>query len=1036
MTTSKQHNAHLHNFFSELRKIEEQQLLQIRGENQNDLEDHDYISKLKNAEHQDQLPVPYPGPDILEFTKLNLPDVIAREGNKNESKSFADRDVQVPVVTRTFLLKGDRRGGAKSATSSLPHDTQGSSWSTTTSPAEAAAEQISISSVHEDIALLLEGFSWEYGDLQFAFHPSVKHVENLQNFELANQTREYTRIRVVEVRIYDFHSTRRARRSGTAASSAEQTRTLEGELQENASPSVSCPVVNVDDTSGTEANFWHIRVQKLLLQQRQKDNAHRRSGASSLCRYWDVQVFGTSEDDRYGRQPVKNNNNKYRMLYSAMDHFHAAEQRQPQRERVPSRTTAPGGGALSRKKRQVEEEESELIHQQVNVDVHQEVTSARRPAEPVALDGGPPHEHELQFATSSRIAEKFDRARLEQKLTKFQRFETVSGSCNNELDLGLLPALCQDYYDDMDNKMLQTLCLFFDGSCAKAATNEQEHYALDHDMDIFTNQPVVADSAAVLEENDHPRLPDKVLRPRPPRTPCFLTVGQSWAPLLLFYVNQPVVFFVDFDPKELLKVAIRNEFCARLGGKIGNKDEVDVDVDVIQNGTTSNYDITSSSTTTFTPFTDALEETVAFLKARQQTTTSGEEMLNDQMVLLEERILDLLQELLPLTAMTSEGAGSSLYQTRLCTEGWTTSFPSPSCCAARSTPAVLYDENKSVMQLQTTAATTSVVNDVLQHKSYSLAFLQLLHAVRFRDVACSATCSSTTSTISTPTSPQQQLQVVYRHVNLLEDAWEFNNLVFEHNLYLKYQNWSNVLQYIPCNNGEPWRIARAKLELYSSESRAPAPLISSCSTVATSSMTTNKFVESYSRSPHGGLSRVMVDWKKYLDWREGKVLFLDETNTIANSRRGDGPTGRGSMLQQQLSTTEDTNNNQHQVVSDIFLAFGEDLFSQDEEDEDYTSDLQERGDRAPRHRDICRRQDRADRTAALNLTRSHSHDHEVAQWGGPDIEMEDREALQSNANSNPALLDLNAKETKSSSITNTSTSGTIKSALASAFAIF
>eukprot|EP00392_Amoebophrya_sp_AT5.2_P011818 g11908.t1 len=337
--------------------------------------------------------------------------------------------------------------------------------------------------------------------------------------------------------------------------------------------------------------------------------------------------------------------------------------------------------------------------------------------------------------------------RQEKSLTAFRRFETVSGSCNNELDLGLLPALCRHYLAD---------------------------------------DPV--EEVIFKKDSD----------PARPRT--FLTVGQSWTPLLLFYVRETTLVFADFDPAELLKAAFRTELVARLA-----------DEEAVQflNSSLCLEGWTPSFGEHNGPGRRNIEAAPGGSSSLRSIASKRQKMKN---ICTEEHDEDNVPSFPSLSTAASLTSTSS-----------TTSSASFGTAGNEQIQIVTEQRPRGHDDLH------QGVLDEYQEQTFRNCFLRLVAALR------------------------NSKAVVYRHVNLVDDAaalcrdFDFGHL-----------NFSNVLQYVPCNNGEPWRQARECLEEY----RFGSPGTSG---------TSRYFVESYSRSPHGGLSRIFTDWRKYLDWREGGI---------------------------------------------------------------------------------------------------------------------------------------------------------------------
>ncbi len=101
----------------------------------------------------------------------------------------------------------------------------------------------------------------------------------------------------------------------------------------------------------------------------------------------------------------------------------------------------------------------------------------------------------------------------------------ASGACTNELDRGILAAMGREFRRETRNN---------NKNCASTATVARTE-----------------------------RIPESSAR----RRNVFLTVGQSWFPLLLFYLPEDlqVLLFADFDPAELLRIIFRFEFSEVFG---------------------------------------------------------------------------------------------------------------------------------------------------------------------------------------------------------------------------------------------------------------------------------------------------------------------------------------------------------------------------------------------------------------------------------------------------------------------------------------
>jgi len=436
----------------------------------------------------------------------------------------------------------------------------------------------------------------------------------------------------------------------------------------------------------------------------------------------------------------------------------------------------------------------------------------------------------FEGADSSEERHESLREQQEKSLTAFRRFETVSGSCNNELDLGLLPALCRHYLAD---------------------------------------DPV--EEVIFKKDSD----------PARPRT--FLTVGQSWTPLLLFYVRETTLVFADFDPAELLKAAFRTELVARLASaewswRSCSSAEVDGAL-----GLPLHVEVNA-----------AIESTVRHLVHERRCSPSELDALLRPHFRAgaADRSCCGMEEVTTSPTknykLASDEEAVQFLNSSLCLEGWTPSFGEHNGPGRRNIEAAPGGSSS----LRSIASKRQKMKNICteEHDEDNVPSFPSLSTA-----ASLTSTSSTTSSASFGTAGNEQIQivteqrprghddlhqgvldeyqeqtfrncflrlvaalrnskaVVYRHVNLVDDAaalcrdFDFGHL-----------NFSNVLQYVPCNNGEPWRQARECLEEY----RFGSPGTSG---------TSRYFVESYSRSPHGGLSRIFTDWRKYLDWREGGI---------------------------------------------------------------------------------------------------------------------------------------------------------------------
>ncbi|CAD7957025.1 unnamed protein product [Amoebophrya sp. A25] len=531
-----------------------------------------------------------------------------------------------------------------------------------------------------------------------------------------------------------------------------------------------------------------------------------------------------------------------------------------------------------------------------------------------------------------------ERDEIEQCLTAFQRFEVASGSCNNELDLGLLPALCGEYFKPVTN------C-----TTGYAPSNEDEQ---GHDKNPRSctstsggrsSHPQIRSSRPTSIDKDDGQ---EIGQDNPTtRTGVFLTVGQSWSPLLLFYVREPVLMFADFDPVELLKVAFRTEFLSRIGKDEESpltsrcprglrfaspsaacvpdlrKFEAQVEGGGLANfwfckpsgDSKVHHKIERADKSTRTnAIVATIQETVDFLveqrgcnRERLMQEVVGPAMSEaEALVLAEQAEAASTSHLLVVPESEDETTTSlahAFFRTKLCREGWAPSLfgaekegktklkqaPGParrgilqekrertlSDASTRAPSLVSYggEEEKGLASL--TSLSVAVGTGDEEHLTPETDEHQVVSSSTSTSITkCGNSASNSTHFqqrcaavfLSLVAALRRSKAVVYRHVNIVADAEELCNSLSTSplSLTLRCMNWSNVMQYVPCNNGQQWVQAKRMLQTY-------GKMFPDC-----------RFVESYSRSPHGGLSRILTGqkaWLRYLDWRDGSVAEIDES---------------------------------------------------------------------------------------------------------------------------------------------------------------